>query len=66
MSPIMSNQYTHTQFSTRLKQAFLRNKNLTNPAQIVKCIAHGDYVQKEMEALWMVRKYRAMKRRYYD
>lgn len=29
-------------------------------------IKHGEFVVKEIEALYKLKKYRAMKRRYYD
>ncbi|KAH3877275.1 hypothetical protein DPMN_001138 [Dreissena polymorpha] len=52
-------------FRTRCKAAFMKNKNVTDPEEIQKLIARGNYVVKELEALYMLRKYRTMKRRYY-
>ncbi|KAI8923158.1 hypothetical protein BC831DRAFT_472442, partial [Entophlyctis helioformis] len=50
----------------KLKGAFLKKRDLQDPADIEKAIAHGEFVYRELEALWFVRKYRAMKRSYYD
>lgn len=53
-------------FRTRLKQAFSKNKQVSDPEKIEVLIAHGNYVVKELEALYMLRKYRTLKRRYYN
>ena len=53
-------------FRTKLKAAFLKNKDVTEPEEIKKLIARGDFVIKEIEALYMLRKYRTLKKRYYD
>lgn len=52
-------------FRHRLHAAFLKNKNETDPEKIEKMIAHGEYVMKEIETLYMLKKYRTLKRRYY-
>lgn len=52
-------------FKTKLKQAFMKNKDETNPEKIKMLIARGEYVIKEIEALYMLRKYRTLKQRYY-
>ncbi|BES96547.1 unnamed protein product [Nesidiocoris tenuis] len=51
-------------FRTRLKNAFMKNKDVTDPEQVQKMIAHGEFVKKEIEALYMLKKYRTLKRRY--
>lgn len=51
-------------FRDRLKKAFLKNKDVSDPEQIEKMIKHGEYVKKEIEALYMLKKYRTLKRRY--
>lgn len=51
-------------FKVRLKKAFMKNKDITDPAQIEKCIQHGEFVKKEIETLYMLKKYRTLKRRY--
>uniref|UniRef100_A0A8C5S195 Electron transfer flavoprotein regulatory factor 1 n=1 Tax=Laticauda laticaudata TaxID=8630 RepID=A0A8C5S195_LATLA len=52
-------------FRTRLKEAFLKNKEVKDPEEIKKLIARGKFVIKELEALYFLRKYRALKQRYY-
>lgn len=66
-------------FHDRLKLAFSRNKvkrmkqllatrihfqDVQETAQIEQLIARGEFVVKEIEALYSLRKYRAMKQRY--
>ncbi|KAL0111304.1 hypothetical protein PUN28_012899 [Cardiocondyla obscurior] len=53
-------------FRTRLKRAFVKNKTETDPEKIDQMINHGNFVIKELEALYMLRKYRTLKKRYYD
>ncbi|ELU16420.1 hypothetical protein CAPTEDRAFT_138807 [Capitella teleta] len=53
-------------FHAKLKKSFMKNKDLTDPAEIEQCIARGNFVIKELEALYMLRKYRTLKSRYYD
>ncbi|XP_076302851.1 electron transfer flavoprotein regulatory factor orsai [Lasioglossum baleicum] len=51
-------------FKRNLRKAFEKNKGETDPEKIDKMLAHGNYVIKELEALYMLRKYRTLKRRY--
>ena len=53
------------EFRRRLKIAFMKNKDVTSPEEIEKLIGRGEYVVKEIEALYRLKKYRAMKRNYY-
>ncbi|GLV33023.1 uncharacterized protein CBL_10370 [Carabus blaptoides fortunei] len=53
-------------FRTRLHKAFIKNKDETDAQKIEKMIGHGEYIVKEMETLYMLKKYRTLKRRYYD
>eukprot|EP00112_Aurelia_sp_Birch-Aquarium-sp1_P006204 Seg169.8 transcript_id=Seg169.8/GoldUCD/mRNA.D3Y31 product="hypothetical protein" protein_id=Seg169.8/GoldUCD/D3Y31 len=53
-------------FRKKLKSAFLKNKDLQDPKEIKKMIERGNYVIKELEALYMLRKYRTLKQRYYE
>ncbi|KAF9160315.1 LYR motif-containing protein 5A [Actinomortierella ambigua] len=53
-------------FHKRLKAAFQKNAHLTDPKEIQKRIDLGDYVCKEIEAMYHINKYRAMKKRYYE
>uniref|UniRef100_A0A1I7XLE0 Complex1_LYR_dom domain-containing protein n=1 Tax=Heterorhabditis bacteriophora TaxID=37862 RepID=A0A1I7XLE0_HETBA len=52
-------------FHERLKSAFIKNKNEMDPEKVEELIKRGEYVVKEIEALYMLRKYRTMKERYY-
>lgn len=52
-------------FRKKLKAAFLKNKDVSDPKEIELLIARGNYIVKELEALYMLRKYRTLKRRYY-
>ncbi|XP_078530235.1 electron transfer flavoprotein regulatory factor 1 [Lissotriton helveticus] len=53
-------------FRDRLKKVFIKNKDVKEPEKIKELIARGEYVIKELEALYYLRKYRAMKQRYYE
>lgn len=53
------------EFRQRLKAAFLKNKDVTSDQEIEKLIGRGEYVLKEIDALYRLKKYRAMKRNYY-
>ncbi|XP_063301109.1 LYR motif-containing protein 5A-like [Pelobates fuscus] len=53
-------------FKERLKKAFLKNKDVTDPEKIKELIGRGEFVIKELEALYYLKKYRAMKQRYYS
>ncbi|XP_030751517.1 electron transfer flavoprotein regulatory factor 1 [Sitophilus oryzae] len=56
----------HDYFRGKLHNAFFKNRNETNPEKIEQMIKHADYIVKELEALYMLKKYRTMKRRYYN
>ena len=53
-------------FQMRCKQAFLKNAHVRDPEQIEMLLERGKFVQREIEALYRLRKYRAMRARYYD
>ncbi|XP_017736309.1 electron transfer flavoprotein regulatory factor 1-like [Rhinopithecus roxellana] len=53
-------------FKRRLKNIFLKNKDMKNPEKSKELTAQGEFVMKELEALYFVRKYKAMKQRYYS
>ncbi|XP_055047436.1 LYR motif-containing protein 5A isoform X2 [Misgurnus anguillicaudatus] len=55
-----------TYFRERLKAAFMKNKDVTDPEKIKKLIDRGDFVIKELEAMYYLRKYRTLKKRYYE
>lgn len=44
----------------------MKHRNETDPEKIKMLIARGEYVIKEVEALYMLRKYRTLKQRYYQ
>lgn len=51
-------------FRSRLKTAFLRNRSVSDPEQIQILVQRGEFVVKEIEALYMLKKYRTLKERY--
>jgi len=51
-------------FRGKCHGAFLKNKEIP-PEQVEEWLAKGDYIVKELEALYMLKKYRTLKRRYY-
>lgn len=53
-------------FRSRLQKAFRKNSNEGDPKKVAQLIAQAEFVIKEIEALYMLRKYRSLKRRYYD
>ncbi|KAG0344811.1 LYR motif-containing protein 5 [Podila humilis] len=53
-------------FHKKLKAAFVKNRDIQDPVEIQKRIDLGDYICKEIEAMYHINKYRAMKKRYYD
>lgn len=53
-------------FRTKCHGVFQRNSKETDPQKIETMIKHGQFVVKELEALYSLRKYRAMKKRYYN
>nr|XP_035948359.1 LOW QUALITY PROTEIN: electron transfer flavoprotein regulatory factor 1-like [Halichoerus grypus] len=53
-------------FKSCLKNVFLKNKDVKNPEKIKELTGRGEFVMKELEALYFLRKYRAMKQRYYS
>lgn len=55
-----------TDLKPQIKNAFMKNKNVTDPEEIRKLIGRGEYVSREITATYHLRKYRAMKRRYYN
>ncbi len=53
-------------FRLRLKKAFEKNKQASDAAEIAKLVARGEFVIKELDALYKLKKYRYLKRSYYD
>lgn len=54
----------YSYFRPRLHKAFMSQAHLTDPAEIEKGIERAEYVQKEIEALYFLKKYRAMRNSY--
>ncbi|MCL4122956.1 UNVERIFIED_CONTAM: hypothetical protein GTU68_000724 [Idotea baltica] len=44
----------------------MKNQDVSDPEKIKMLIGRGEFVIKEIEALYMLRKYRTLKKRYYD
>lgn len=53
-------------FRKKCHDIFIHNSKEVNPEKIETMIEHGKFVVKELEALYSLRKYRAMKKRYYE
>ncbi|KAB8236230.1 hypothetical protein BDV23DRAFT_119753 [Aspergillus alliaceus] len=51
-------------FRTRLHKAFASQAHLKDDDQIRKGIARADFVKKEIEALYYLKRYRTLKQRY--
>ncbi|KAH8155627.1 uncharacterized protein LAJ45_00637 [Morchella importuna] len=51
-------------FRPRCHNAFMSNAGLTDPEKIKEGIKRAEYVKKEIEALYYVKKYRAMNQAY--
>ncbi|KIJ29937.1 hypothetical protein M422DRAFT_187769 [Sphaerobolus stellatus SS14] len=51
-------------FHGKLRRAFEKNRNLTDPKEIEKAFALGEYIKKETLALYSLSKYRALRRAY--
>jgi hypothetical protein len=50
----------------KLKAGFLKNREVTEASQIDVCLSRGEYIVKELEALYKLKKYRHLKKMYYD
>lgn len=53
-------------FRKKLHAAFVRHRNVRDAAEVDRLLARADFVRRELEALYFLRKYRTMKARYYD
>lgn len=51
-------------FRPRLHKAFMANAHLADDEKIRQGIQRAEYVKKEIEALYFLKKYRSMKNRY--
>lgn len=50
----------------KAKEAFFANKDLESQRDINKAIAYGRWMASEVEGVSQLKKYRAIKDRYYD
>ncbi|KAH8909190.1 hypothetical protein BR93DRAFT_926336 [Coniochaeta sp. PMI_546] len=51
-------------FRPRLHRAFMANAHLRDEEEIRKGIARADFVRKEIEALYYLKRYRTLRKRY--
>ncbi|KAH7401519.1 LYR motif-containing protein 5A [Pyrenochaeta sp. MPI-SDFR-AT-0127] len=51
-------------FRTRLHKAFASQRSLTDEEQIKSGIQRAEFVKKEIEALYYLKRYRALRQRY--
>ncbi|KAG4030310.1 hypothetical protein MFRU_012g00520 [Monilinia fructicola] len=54
----------YTYFRTRLHKAFMANASMDNESEIRKGIERANFVRKEIEALYYLKRYRALRQRY--
>ena len=52
-------------FREKCKRAFEKHRHETDTQKVNELIQRGNYVLKEIEALYKLKKYRTIKRRYY-
>jgi len=51
-------------FRPRLHKAFMANAHLRDESEIKNGIARAEFVKKEIEALYYLKRYRALRKRY--
>lgn len=61
----LGRDYPDPKFRDKLHEAFMKQRSETDPRKIKQCIKKAEFVAKEIEALYSLKKYRAMKQRYY-
>lgn len=52
-------------FHGKLRKAFEKNRLLNTEKEVDQAIARGEFVIKEIEALYFLKKYRSIKEKYY-
>ncbi|CDK24583.1 unnamed protein product [Kuraishia capsulata CBS 1993] len=50
----------------KLHDGFIRNARVSSGEELEKCLEHGEFIAKELQSLYFLRTYRAVKRNYYD
>ena len=53
-------------FRPKLKAAFFKKRDLTDEQEILKSIKFGEYIIKELEMMYYLRKYRTLRKRYNE
>ena len=53
-------------FKNRLRKAFDKNRAVQDPKEIEILLSRGEFVIKEIDALYKLKKYRHLKKSYYD
>ncbi len=53
-------------FRKRLNKAFLKHRAISSEIEIQKQLDKGEFVIKEIDALYKLRKYRHLKKSYYE
>ncbi|KAK7206240.1 ghiso-like protein [Myxozyma melibiosi] len=53
-------------FRDKLHSGFMKNRDLVDASQIEEKLRFAEFIEKEIAALYHVRKYRSMKRQYYS
>ncbi|GAB5592586.1 hypothetical protein Unana1_07486 [Umbelopsis nana] len=51
-------------FRPKLKSAFMKKRELEDEEEIRKAVAFGNYIIKELEAMYYLKKYRTLRARY--
>ncbi|KAI9190502.1 hypothetical protein H9P43_001936 [Blastocladiella emersonii ATCC 22665] len=64
----LGRDYPHAEgfpwFRRKLKGAFQKNAGLTDEDDIKRALMHAEYVKKEIETLYYLKKYRSVQKRY--
>lgn len=60
------NSQGYDYFRKKLHKAFDKGRNIKDPNEIEKRLEHGEYIKKELVALYTLRTYRSVKTRYYQ
>lgn len=55
-----------TDLRPQIKKAFVKNRDVKDPEEVRKLLDKGEYICREITATYSLKKYRAMKRRYYS
>ncbi|KAF7959799.1 hypothetical protein EAE96_001405 [Botrytis aclada] len=56
----------YTYFRTRLHRAFMSNAHLEDEQEIRAGIGRAEFVRREIEALYYLKRYRALRQRYKE